>query len=230
MNLVAFNVQFGKRVDRVIDWANRLPSTDVLCFQEFPKDKIRECLRLLSRRQYGFRFAPSLVRRKQLFGVLTLYRKDRMKLVSTSILTLGMTKFERSILRHRTSRSCLITRFCYAGRTVIIVNVHFVAFALNTYKYLQIEKTARGLAKKNIPVIMLGDFNISSVMGKSKLLTIMKTYGFETEQKRLATHRIIGLRHQFDYVFARWCRLSSIRSGIIRLSDHFPIFAQCQLS
>ncbi len=85
VTLLTYNVQTGKRIDRIIDWLNRLPHTDIICLQEFPKEKIEECMTLLGRIPYAYVFAEGFTYRRKIFGELTLYRKDVIKKVCNEV-------------------------------------------------------------------------------------------------------------------------------------------------
>ncbi len=112
IQILSYNIQFGKHVDRIIDWVNRQSQFDIYCFQEFPQEKILESVTVLGRLPYGYKFTASIKKRGKIYGQLTLYRKDHMKLMRTSVISLGINKLERSIIKNTIPRSCLLTTFC----------------------------------------------------------------------------------------------------------------------
>ena len=226
---VTYNVMLGKHLDRIIDWVNRLPDHEVMCFQEFPQKRLREFTMLLGRRPYGFRFTPSFTFRKNIFGQLTMFRKDLLELVSTRVVPLGINRVERSILRTSLPRTCLIMTFRKKDVEFVIVNVHVVALTVNKTKYVQVEHIVESICGRSLPTIMLGDFNISSVVGKRKLIAQMATRGFFTINSRLVTHRVSIFRHQFDYVFGLLCSVRRLKAERIRYSDHYPLLATIAL-
>jgi len=203
---------------------------DIICFQEFPQDKIQESMMVLGRTPYGWRFVPSFTFRSRVYGLLTLFRKDTLHLVSTSIATFGIHPMERSIMKSSVPRSALTTKFAYQKRVIRVTNVHFVSLALNRVRYTQIESVATKLAKMPGASLIIGDFNISSIVGKKKMIRLLGQYGYVTVKAKLATHRLAGIRHQYDYVFNKGCSIGNIMTVRIRLSDHYPLFAQCRLS
>ena len=79
------------------------------------------------------------------------------------------------------------------------------------------------------PLIITGDFNIISVRSKNKLMSYMKTYGFQTIVKRLLTYRWILWKYQLDYVFVKRATLSSLVPERVHFSDHYPVIAQVTL-
>lgn len=229
IRILTYNVQTGKKIDRIIDWLNRLPDTDIICLQEFPKDKIEECIYLLGRVPYGYAFAEGFTFRKRMFGQLTLFRKDSVTDVSTETIRFDINRLERSILRTSVPRSCLVITCRFGTKRISLANVHIVALASNRVKFAQINALLESMQLKTPRVVLLGDFNISSILGKRKLFTIMKTAGYSAAQKKISTHRVGVIKHQFDYLFARQCSISDQRALKVRLSDHFPVYALCQV-
>lgn len=226
LKILTYNIQFGKNTDRIIDWVNRQLQYDVFCFQEFPKDKIKESMSVLERVPYGYRFTSSISKRKRIFGQLTIYRKDRLRLIRTEKLNLGINRLERSIIRNTIPRSCLMTMFHYKDLRITVANVHLVALTINKYKYRQVEAVARTLNSTKNPVIMLGDFNLSSFIGKKKLFRIMDQSGYATDHTRIATHRVGVFKHQFDYIFGKNCSVVYQKIKSVRLSDHLQVAAK----
>lgn len=222
---MTFNVQLGKKLDRIIEWLSHIPPVDILCFQEFPRDKVAYFMQTIHKK-YRYRFVQSLVWRKRVYGELTVYHKE-IACTSSSVLRLGISRFEHRVLKNTIPRSCLVTKFRFKNISFIIANVHLAAFAMNKYKYRQAEVVVQKLMKKKPPSIVLGDFNISSIVGKRKLTHLMHTYGYETERKRLLTHRVAVVKHQFDYIFTKQCRLDILSVVRVRFSDHYPVFATC---
>lgn len=228
LTVLTYNVQMGRRIDKIVDWLNRLPDTDVLCLQEFPMDKIDECVRLLGRVPYGYMFAEAFTLKKRVFGELTLYRKDRITHAKFETVSLGINKMERRILKTTIPRSYLILTGRINGRKIIVVNVHIVALAVNAVKFNQVMTMIEYLTSIRSPLIILGDFNISSLLGKKRLMAVFKKSKYMMHPKKIATHRVGLLRHQFDYVFARNCMIVDQDAERVKFSDHFPIRVTCQ--
>lgn len=225
VGIMTFNVQLGRRLDCIIAWLSRVSNPDILCFQEFPEEKIAYFMKSFRVTAYGYRFTQSLVWHKRIYGELTIFRTNTIRCTSSSILRLGVNRFERRILKNTFPRSCLITMFYYKNISFLVANVHLAAFAVNKYKFQQATSVVETLMKKRIPSVVLGDFNISSIFGKRKLLILMRAYGYETERKRLSTHRVAVVKHQFDYIFTKQCKISSLSVLRVRFSDHYPMLA-----
>ncbi len=228
LRVLTYNVQTGKRIDLIIDWLNRIPDTDIICLQEFPKDKIIECKELLSRVPYGYAYAEAFTFRKRTFGELTIYRKDRLKSVHCDSIPLGINGMERRILRTTIPRSCLSLKGTLEGQQIIVVNIHVVALAMNAVKYTQVEQLIENLRKIQLPIILLGDFNISSILGKKRLLIQLKKAGYTAHPNKITTHRVGIIRHQFDYVFGKKCQIIEQKAERIKYSDHYPVRAVCE--
>ena len=229
IKILTYNVQTGKKIDRIIDWLNRLPDTEIICLQEFPKDKIEESMLLLGRVPYKYVFAEGFTYRKRMYGELTIYRSDCIKNIRSKIVTLGINTIERRILRTTIPRSYLLLSGTIHGIPITFINVHIVALAMNAAKYAQVTLMLEQLSAINNPLIVLGDFNISSIIGKKRLIGLFKKSGFIMHPKKIATHRVGIIRHQFDYIFTRRCVISEQSVWRVKFSDHFPIAATCQL-
>lgn len=223
LSVLSYNVHFGKRLDRIIFWLLTQRAYDVICFQEFPKQYIPICVKALAWGNYGYRFAPFLKRRGKLYGELTLFRKEKLSLVSSSTLFLGINSGERVLLRARIPRTSLVTLFRYQRKHIVLVNVHLVNVAFNALRYQQLMKIVKKLGDYHMPSMLVGDFNLSSFFGRRKLFRLMKECGYETYMKRLSTHRISVVRHQMDYVF--WKKMNVTTPVVykrIKFSDHLP--------
>jgi endonuclease/exonuclease/phosphatase family metal-dependent hydrolase len=228
--VLTYNVQAGKRIDRIIDWLNRIPHTDVICLQEFPQAYIKECITLLGRIPYGYSFAQAFTLRNKVYGELTLYRKDRWDSVRFQSVPLGINRLEKRVLKTTIPRTCLIATCRYKQIIIVVCNVHIVALATNRVKYEQVSRIMQTLNKKHTPVIFAGDFNISSLLGKRKLSKLMLESGYTSHTKRISTHRVGMIKHQFDYIFGNRCVVVKQYVDRVKLSDHFPLFADIEVT
>ena len=104
------------------------------------------------------------------------------------------------------------------------MNVHIVALATNAQRFEQVLMVLHEVSHIRMPVVLMGDFNISSILGKKKLVAMMKREGFHVYPKRVVTHRVGIIKHQFDYVFVRDFIIDSQHSLRLKFSDHFPVF------
>lgn len=223
LNVLSYNVHFGKHLEKIIYWLLQKPTFDVVCFQEFPKHAISPFLKAFSGAKYGYRFAPFLQRRRTTFGELTLFRKDQLTLVKSLTVSLGINSGERVMLRARIPRTSLISILRYKKKTIVLVNVHLVNVAFNALRYKQITEIMSRLNRNSTQSVFLGDFNMSSMFGRRKLFALMEKSGFDMQKKRLSTHRFAGIKHQMDYIFWKGCRVNDLSVERVKFSDHYPI-------
>lgn len=225
ITIMTFNVQFGKRLDYIIHWLRQAPGQDIVCFQEFPEDRIVYFINELNNLSYGYRFARSLLRRHRVYGELTLFRTPDFRCTRSTVIEFGINRIEGRLFKGSFPRNCLICTLLNKKKIFVVGNAHMSALALNRLKYKEAELVVRMLESRRYPSVILGDFNISSVLGKGKLVRLMEKYGFVTEKRRLSTHRIAVVRHQFDYIFAKRCEVANMTVQKVRFSDHYPVFA-----
>jgi endonuclease/exonuclease/phosphatase family metal-dependent hydrolase len=224
VRVLSYNIHFGRRLEEILDWLAGEPSPDLICFQEFPKHKISFCIRALAKSSYGYRFAPSLGSGKNKeYGVLTLFRKNILHPVSFRRVAIGGNILEKAWFKGNISRHTLVTVFRHRETTLVLVNIHLVSSAPNSHRYRQINTIIRALHQYPHPVVIAGDFNIPDIMGKRKLIRLMKNNLYQTDEKRMSTHRIAGIHTQVDYVFWKDCTVRTIRALKVRYSDHYPV-------
>ncbi len=230
VRLVTYNIHFGKRLIDIISWINRQTDADIICLQEFPEHRISDCMPIIQNGVYDYRFAPSLHRRKKVYGQLTMFRKNRVQLISASTLPLTSTRLDRLSFGHASRRSCLFTKFRIQRKKFIVANIQLSCLASNSLRYSQLRHIIHALKTTSISHIIAGDFNVSSLLGRKKLFMLMKNSLYETVENRMATHRLMIIKHQTDYVFAKKCRVQKISVERIRFSDHYPVTADILLS
>jgi endonuclease/exonuclease/phosphatase (EEP) superfamily protein YafD len=223
ISVLSYNVYFGKRIDKIIYWLLKQPTYDVMCFQEFPKQAITPFIKAFSRANYGYRYAPFLVRRRTTYGELTMFRKDKLTLVKSSTVFLGLNSGERVLLRARTPRTSILTIFRYKKYEIALVNVHLVNVAFNALRYKQITTIISKLSNHSIPSILLGDFNMSSMFGRRRFFMFMEQCGYERPVKRITTHRLAVIKQQMDYIFWKDCRVNDVIVERVKFSDHYPL-------
>ena len=185
--------------------------------------------RSLPRGVWGHRFTRSFIMRKKIYCVVTLFRQKKLRLLKSKTLLMGIHPMEKSLLRNPMEKSCLMTTFRTGRKKVTIANTHLVFLAANRSRYKQIHLITNHLTAYRHPLVVTGDFNIPSVFANNKLISYMKTIGFQTIAKRLSTYRLALWRYQLDYVFVKHCSLASLALDRIRLSDHYPVTAIIRL-
>jgi endonuclease/exonuclease/phosphatase family metal-dependent hydrolase len=228
LRVVTYNIYWGKRLIDIISWIEQQTTPDIICLQEFPVRYLAIFYRSLPR-VWGHRFTESFVYRKNTYGIVTLFRRKKLRVVKTKTLLMGIHPMEKSILRNPMEKSCLVTTFRVGTKMVTVANTHLVFLAANRSRYKQIQLIVDHLASCRHAAIITGDFNLHSVKANKKLISFMESFGFRTIAKRLSTYRLALWRYQLDYVFVKHCSLASLALDRIRLSDHYPVTAIIRL-
>ncbi len=224
MRIYTYNVFFGKRLPNILAWMAAAPRAAIYCFQEFPESGIDDCLNVLGHTSYGFSFAPSMKQKKAVYGELTLYRSD-VRLKSVSTLVLRTNRLDRISIGRMSGRICLVTVFVRRGVKFAVANTHLSALATNRARYTQIKDIIDFLKPHATAHLILGDFNVTSLVGRKKFFAFMRKHLYRTHEKRVITHKIALLKHQVDYVFGKKCEIVSVEALRIRFSDHYPVAA-----
>jgi endonuclease/exonuclease/phosphatase family metal-dependent hydrolase len=230
VHIVSYNIHFGKHIAKILAWLAREKRADIICFQEFPKHRLADCQKAFPKNTYGYRFAPSLQRRAAIYGELTVFRTDRMRLVSADSLPLRTTTLDRYSIGRASKRSCLVTKFQIQRKTLSIANIQLSCLASNALRYTQLTNIIHTLKQHTVPCLIIGDFNMSSLLGRKKLFRLMKKNSYKAVEKYMATHRLMMVKHQLDYIFARNCDVRHVGVERIRFSDHYPVTADVRLS
>jgi endonuclease/exonuclease/phosphatase family metal-dependent hydrolase len=214
----------------IISWIEHQTTTDIICLQEFPLVHINQFYRALPRGVWGHRFTKSFLLRKKTYGVVTLFSQKKLRILKTKTLLMGVNRMEKSLLGNPMQKSCLVTTFRTKTRTITIANTHLVFLAGNRSRYKQIRMITDHLSAYRHPLMLTGDFNIPSVRAKNKLISYMRTFGFQTITKRISTYRLGVVKYQLDYFFAKRCVITTLTTERIRFSDHYPFTAVVRLS
>ncbi len=231
LELISYNIAWGKKLDEAGEWIMKLnPKPDILCLQEIPNRRLPTFKKVLDLHGYSYKFAPSFTKKGVTYGQLTAYNKAKISLVFSQIVDLGTSILAKLISRHNSKWRSLLTVFKFDKKLFIVVNVHLLPQALNGRRRKQLEMAIEALRLLNfldIPTLIVGDYNYSSLIGRGGLIRFMAKHGFEIgNKKRVITHRKWRIPHQTDYVFTRNCEIKSIKSERIKFSDHYPMFAE----
>jgi endonuclease/exonuclease/phosphatase family metal-dependent hydrolase len=213
----------------IISWIEHQKTTDIICLQEVPIVHINQFYRSLPRDVWGHRYTKSFIFRKKIYGIVTLFRQKKLRLVRTKTLLLGVHPMEKSFLGNPMEKRCLFTTFRIGTKTVTVANAHLVVMATNRSRYKQIHHIAHYLISSPYAAVIMGDFNIHNMRINKKLITFMKKYGFHTPLEKLTTHRLGIIKHQLDYVFVSKCKILKLEAPRVRISDHYPVIASIQL-
>lgn len=235
LRILSYNIEWGKKLDEAGEWLMTLsPKPDILCLQEIPNRNIAGFKKLLEEKGYSYKYAPSFTRKGITYGELTAYKKGEISLIFSQVVDLGSSFIGRLVSRHNSKWRSLLTVFKIGNKNFIIVNVHLLPQALNGKRRKQLEVAIEALKLLNflnIPTLIVGDYNYSSLIGRGGLVRFMAKHGFTIGgKKRMVTHRKWRIKHQTDYVFSRNCEINRVRSRKIKFSDHYPVFFELELN
>lgn len=233
LSVLSYNIFFGKRVDEIVPWLASLPKQfDIICFQEFPKEKIRLVKKILKPQSYAY--ASNTIYRGKDYGQLTVIMNKKITLVDSGTIKLGTGIFEDKILRLGGERSSLLTTLRYKRKNFLLANTHLIAFAFNALRRKQLAMVVEHLdavspKKKLLPTLVLGDLNYSSLFRREKLFTYMKKNGFTNAHKN-KTHTLLSIKqHQLDYIFYKFCKVTQVKILKQTFSDHLPMICKLAL-
>ncbi|HSW97322.1 MAG TPA: endonuclease/exonuclease/phosphatase family protein [Candidatus Saccharimonadales bacterium] len=230
LSILTYNIRYGEKLHDIIQWLiQRNTAFDIICFQEFPIAKIDTFLSSIEVTNYDYRFSNGFKKRNKQYGQLTLFKRKDIKILDDTVLSLGSSVLERS--KTKGERSSLLTRFSYKDKQFLLANTHLVCFALNKKRLVQLEKIIKhfaSVADSKLPILVVGDFNYSSLIRQKKLLDYMEGHGFINAYKT-HTFKLLFLKYQLDYVFYKNCEINNVDVLKLNFSDHFPAEFQLDL-
>lgn len=229
LQLLSYNVFAGKNLYKIGSWLQGLEQPpDVLCFQEFPQKETKEFIALF--KGYTFQFVPMVKEKNEEYGLLTAFNLEKIKLQKTTEVELegelfSLKMFSIDIYR----RSALLTEFTHNDKSFVVANTHLTLLAPNGRRIRQLEKITQSI-EQNIPAIIAGDFNYSSLFPRKRLFTFMNEKGFACANPNMITHHcFLVVRHQLDYIFTKHVDVEHTIVYPVNYSDHLPILSQINL-
>ncbi|HSW88702.1 MAG TPA: endonuclease/exonuclease/phosphatase family protein [Candidatus Saccharimonadales bacterium] len=223
LSILTYNIRYGEKLADIMQWLiQRDRAFDIICFQEFPIAEIDTFLGSIKTTTYDYKFSNGFKKKDKQYGQLTLFKRKDIQLLDDTVLSLGSSILERS--KTKGERSSLITRFAYKNKQFLLANTHLVCFALNKKRLVQLEKIIKHfttVADKDLPILVVGDFNYSSLIRQKKLLDYMEGHGFVNAYKT-HTFKLLFLKYQLDYVFYKNCEVHDVDVLKLHFSDHFP--------
>ncbi len=234
LSTVAYNIHFGKKLELIEKWLFKNKDyPDLIFLQEFPFSNTSTFLRKLEELGYDYKFAPSSfltkpirIKRKHIYGELTIYKKSQVKLVSSHTIKLG-TNFLEKRFRVHGEKTSLLTIFKVKNKKLVIANSHLVAYAPNSRRINQITKIIKKVRTlgdhTEFSTVILGDFNYTSRIRQKNLINFMARFNL-TNAYRAYTHKYFFISQQIDYVFFDRCEVKNVKIGKkIKYSDHYPV-------
>ncbi len=233
LKVLSYNIEWGKKLPQLSEWMMSLKEQpDIICFQEMPQKKISTLNKILDENGYAYKYAPSYTKGGNTYGELTAYKKGELILDFSKVVELGSSIVAKLISRHNSRYTSLLTVFKYKKKNFIIINLHLLPHGLNSRRRKQLGMAIEALAfvrYVNMPSIIVGDYNYSSLTGQGGLIKFMGTHGFKMGGEKINTHRKWRISHQLDYVFYRNCSISNLDTDKVRFSDHYPFSFKLEL-
>lgn len=227
LSVITYNIHFGQKLSQITQWLHKHQKQfDILCFQEFPEEQIKPFLKTFSQ-TFAHIYAPGFRIRRGTFGELTLICKDSVSLISSQIVDLGERSFyENTLWRTIGSRTALVTVLQYKKKKIVIANTHLICFTSNKKRRNQITRLLKVLnplvRNDTSPIVILGDFNYTSLIRQKVLFEFMEKEQFENAFEK-PTHEHLFVRQQLDYVFYKNCAVKDIEIEKLHFSDHYPV-------
>jgi len=222
---LSYNIQLGKNLLKIVDWLGRFPRQfNIICFQEFPSSQIKL---FQSQSSYVTQFAASFRKKGEIYGELTLVLKKNVKVLSVQTIDLGKSIYEQRMSQTTGTRSSLVTKLLYNDVTFVLANTHLAAIASNMHRRKQVRKLIEYLGSslfaQQTPMIILGDFNYSSLFGRKGLIKLMHEQQY-TNAYLEDTHKLLNIKdHQLDYIFYKNIQVKHSKVLNLSFSDHRPI-------
>lgn len=235
LTLLSYNILFGQKLDKIINWLldfeknNKL--IDIFCFQEFPEKKIAYFLEKLKKNNhFNYQFIPTIHFNNKEFGQLTVFNSQKLELITHKNIPLAGSRLEKHVLKlfkKTTNRNSLLTILESKNnkKQFLLANIHLTCISLNHHRIKQLVKTLKEIAQFK-SVLLVGDFNYTSLLPRISLFSLMKKNRFENATKKMKTHRLLFLRQQVDYIFYRNIQPCGVFIKKIKFSDHYPIIAK----
>lgn len=227
LTAISYNIRYGRKIEKIINWFSAISKPyDIICLQEFPFDSMNPFLQIFPSKIFDYQYATGFTKRKKQYGELTIFNKKKIHVIDGRILDLGAGFFDDILFKTKGSRTSLITTFRHKNKNFILANTHLVCVALNKRRRNQITKlitTITDMPQSDThPIIVLGDFNYSSLLRQKVLINLMNKYEFINAYKS-PTHKVLFLKHQLDYVFYKNCFVEDVNVMKLKFSDHYPI-------
>lgn len=223
LKILSYNIHFGRKTQEVLAWLAQ-ENFDIMCLQEFPEKYLILLQELLS--HYNYEFVTSIRWDKE-YGQVTLYKKDNIQRLSSKKFLVSNSNIKKLLMGYGENRHALLTRFVYNKKQFCLINAHLTPIALNKRRILELERILEEIVDE--PVIILGDLNYTSLLPREKLFAFMERHGFINSTKGILTHKLLGVRQQLDYIFAKNIKLKHVQVLEKTYSDHKPISAEAEV-
>jgi len=229
---LTYNLLFNKALP-MIENEIRREKPDIIFFQEIALDTAHfEKIESLG---YNLAdFSISFRRGKNVFGVATFYRPNRLELTKTQSFSLPSSLYQQLIYvlqQKKSPRTVLKTVFKTRSEDLLIAyNIHLTPVALNGLRMKQMYNTFEDLhLHTKHAIIIAGDFNYP--YGRKKLESVLEEYKLKEATHNIShTHEhnilyIAKIKLKLDYILYKNLKLTETRRLEIKHSDHYPILS-----
>lgn len=228
-------------------------SPDIICFQEVLLEKKDELLKFIPSYYHLAGYSNSFIKFGNIYGVATLYNKNKFKLVDSTNNRIPHTlydwfRFFRNIFKLSIKREYFQSTFLipFSKKKFSVFNIHLTAEASNEARINQLKNILKHTNKIKNPIIIAGDFNYIPYRRK-KLEVLLNSYKFKEATNKInftffakknlffygfflklltkIISQFITLRYKLDYIFYRQLRLIECQRLDSKISDHYPISA-----
>lgn len=229
VNIISYNVEYGNNLNEIYNWIKSLEKQpQIICFQEFPEDKIDELRNNKIFQNQTLCFAKGLTSRGKFFGELTIIDNTRLKIVSNNFIDFGVDSLESKFKRKKIKRSAIITILKNRENKFSITNVHLTPLSLNSRRKKQLKEVVGNINLNNS--IIIGDFNYSSLLTRGGLVVLMKEHSYYLAGEKIITNKYKHkIPQQLDYVFYKNVEVKNVEVLELPYSDHFPVLADLDI-
>ena len=229
LRIITYNIYYGEQLTKIYSWLESLEKKpDIICFQEFPKNELRSLGKQNIVENMSFCFSSGLAKDNKVFGQVTVFNTKKLTLSGKKSIPLGTDYLEKFYKKNPNKRSALLSIFEYRDSMFVLVNVHLSALSINSKRREQISIILKQL--KSSATMILGDFNYSSLWGRTGLINFMKDNNFEVAGEKMITNRYKRkIPQQLDYVFFKNIKLNNVAVEKVDFSDHYPVIVEMEI-
>jgi endonuclease/exonuclease/phosphatase family metal-dependent hydrolase len=235
LRMATWNVEFGRRLDMVVEAAASLPALDVIALQELSVHGGRDDAEAIAHRLGpSWRFVQVMAQvvsgRPQANGLI--WNSTRFDLIGVGAIDLPIPsgRLLRSLPPSR--RNAVVAEGWLGRRRVRLYAVHLDVFGIS-HKHAQLAHVLSDASGRD-PVdlaVIAGDMNTYGIAGRPRWAELRRLAQAANFQELTAgigwTHRALGVRQKLDAIFVapptRTYRASRV---LVTGSDHLPVLAE----
>ncbi|MFD2369687.1 endonuclease/exonuclease/phosphatase family protein [Brevibacillus sp. GCM10020057] len=218
LRAVSYNIHSGRDLfwrKRLVQMAQTLQELqpDIIGLQEVHQNSKYgdQAAHIAEQLGYEYVFAPSIPLADGYYGIALL---TRLPVASSQVIPLPAKREKRTLLT---------VNVTWAGQNISIWNTHCsLNQASRRYQLQRLTELTR--AQRDIPRLLMGDFNSSAISFSPYYVDCAKELGKES------LHTIPAFRRRLDYIFAshHW-QVCSYELSPVSWSDHLPVIVDLRL-